>query len=268
MNAKTFKPKKGFKAVKEEGIRREKEKEASKGKLWRIFFAKNDPEDLEIPFLFLTDEPQCYYEHQLNINGKVVNRACTGDDCKDCASGNKARFVGAFLGVDCRPFEVEVRDKDGNKTGKKKTVDYSAKLLVRGQTDLSQLDRLNNKYGLLDREWYISKTGTGTATKWSFDRGDDFELSEKEIQAILPESLRGMDFDDIVLQQISPTEEDYEEETSDEEIDKKVSRGVRRVQEEDDNSDDDDRDARRPSRNAKKASASKPSKLIKKSIRK
>jgi len=231
--------KRGFKAVKEEEARREQERKERRGKLWRVYFPKDAKEDYEIPFRFLTDEPVCFWEHTLNINGKVVHRTCTGEGCQDCANGNKPRFVGAFLGIDCSKYEVDERDSNGNKTGKKKTISATAKLLVRGQTDLAQLDRLNNKYGLLDREWAISKTGSGTSTKWAFDRGDVDELTEKEEQSMLPEALRGKDYYDIVESQITPHEEDEDEDedddtSSDDNLKDKITSGVQSIEDEDD----------------------------------
>ena len=194
--------KRGFKAVREEEKRRELIKEQRQGKLWRVFFPKNAGDDFEIPVRFLTDEPVCFYEHTNFINGKVVNITCTGDDCPECKAGDKPRFVGAFLVIDRTEFEYEERDANGNKTGKKVKGKDRLKLLVRGSQDLAQLDRLSSKYGLLDRDWNIYKTGKDTSTKWNFDRGDLDEWSEEELNNILPEKYRGRDFYEIVEEQI------------------------------------------------------------------
>lgn len=246
--------KRGFKAVKEEEQRREQLRKERQGKLWRVYFPKDAGDDYEIPFLFLTDEPICFYEHTLNINGKVVHRTCKGEGCKDCANGNKPRFVGAFLGIDRSEFEINERDNSGNKTGKKRTVSAVAKLLVRGQTDLAQLDRLNNKYGLCDREWSISKTGKDTSTKWMFDRGEIEELSDKEIQALLPEALRDKDFYDIVEEQVTPSEDEedsnYDDGESDDSLKNRVTSGVQSI--EDEGEDEEETHSRRAPRTQKK----------------
>lgn len=232
MKSSTFK--KGFKAVREEQKRREKLREEQRGKLWRIFFPKGVDEDYEIPVVFLSSQPICYYEHSIRVNEKIVNRPCIGDGCKYCESGNKPRYVGAFLVLDKRPYEIEERDSSGNKTGKKILVESSVKLLVRGQSDLAQLDRLNTKYGLEGIEWSIIKTGTGTSTKWNFDRGERVdELTEEELQNILPEHLRGKDIDDIICEQLLPSDEEEEEEEESEELEEDLDSGVQSIDEED-----------------------------------
>ena len=252
--------KKGFKAVKEEGARREKAREQRQGKLWRLFFPKDCDEEYEIPFRFFTDEPICFYEHRGFVQGKVTNTTCTGEGCKDCADGDKPQFVGAFLGIDRSEFEVDERDSKGNKTGKKTTVTDRAKLLVRGQTDLAVLHRLKTKQGLLDRDWAIFKTGADTTTKWNFERGELDEWTEKEMRALLPEKYRDMDLYDIIIDQISPAdEEEVEKEEVEEDAPKRgtrssgrsnsgkstkgsVSKGVQRIEESDDEDDEDDED--------------------------
>lgn len=262
--------KRGFKAVKEEEERREKAREASQGKLWRVFFPAKADEDYEIPFTFLTAEPICFYEHTVKIAGKYEHHTCTGDGCPYCEDGNKPRFVGAFLGIDHTEYEVDERDSKGNKTGNKTTVDAKVKLLVRGQTDLALLDRLNRKNtkhgeaGLLRYAWSIYKTGSDTSTKWNFDKMDldEYDLSDKEIQAILPESLRGQDFYDIVEAQITPSEDDEyipedDDEADVEEAKRKINRNVQRVDD-----DDEEEDSRHKSRAPRSGRSSKSHRKI------
>jgi hypothetical protein len=227
--------KRGFKAVKEEEKRREQAREQRQGRLWRVFFPKNASEDFEIPVRFLTNEPICFYEHTKNVNGKIVNITCTGDGCEECAGGDKPRFVGAFLVIDRTEFEYEERDAKGNKTGKKLKGKDRLKLLVRGQQDLAVLDRLNSKYGLLDRDWNVYKTGTDTSTKWNFDRGDIDEWTEEELNNILPEKFRGKDLYEIVEQQITGeglTEDDND--SSDDDSKSNVQKGVQKIEDDDD----------------------------------
>lgn len=256
--------KRGFKAVKEEEERREKAREASQGKLWRVFFPAKADEDFEIPFTFLTAEPICFYEHTIKTAGKFEHHTCTGDDCPYCADGDKPRFVGAFLGIDHSEYEIDERDAKGNKTGKKTTVTAKVKLLVRGSTDLALLDRLNKKNtkhgeaGLLRYAWSIYKTGKDTSTKWNFDKVDldEYDLSDKEIQAILPEALRGKDFYDIVEEQITPSEdEEYvpgdDDEEEAEEARSRVNRNIRNVDDEDDEEEEESSHRRRAPRSHK-----------------
>ena len=223
--------KRGFKAVKEEEKRKEQLKEQRQGKLWRVFFPKDADDDFEIPIRFLTDEPVCFYEHTDYSQGKVSNTTCTGDGCPACASGNKPRFVGAFLVIDRTEFEYEERDEKGNKTGKKVKGKDRLKLLVRGSQDLAQLDRLASKYGLLDRDWNVYKTGKDTSTKWNFDRGDLDEWTEEEIQNILPEKFRGRDFYDIVEEQLMGISDDEETTEDDEDDSDSVQDGVMSLEE-------------------------------------
>lgn len=227
-----MKIKRGFKAVKQEAERREEEKKNRVGKLWRVFFPKDADDEFEIPIRFLTDEPICFYEHTKFINGKVSNHTCTGDGCPHCADGDKPRFVGAFLVIDRTEFEYDERDSNGNKTGKKVQGKDRLKLIVRGQTDLASLDRLNSKYGLLDRDWAVYKTGSGTATKWNFDRGEVEEWTDEEIQNILPEKYRGKDFYDILEEQI--TGESTDEDEDDDTPAPDVATGVQSLDEDDD----------------------------------
>lgn len=242
--------KRGFKAVKEEEERREQLKEQFQGKLWRVFFPKDADDDYEIPVRFLTDEPICYSEHSLKINGKYVNAYCKGDGCPHCANDNKPRFVGAFLVIDRTEFSYT------NKEGKKVEGKDRVKLLVRGTQDLAVLDRLNTKYGLLDRDWAIYKTGKDTSTKWNFERGDIEEMTEKEIQALLPESLRGKDLYEILEEEIMGTESDVEEEEEDIE---EVSKGVQSLDEDD----EDDEIEETPRKLTKSSKLRRGSKLAK-----
>ena len=231
----------GFKAVKQEQERREKEKEMRQGKLWRVFFPSKCDEDFEIPVRFLTDEPICFWEHTVKVAGKFQQFTCTGDGCKHCADGDKPRFVGAFLVIDRTEFEYDEKDEKGNKTGKKVKGKDRLKLLVRGQQDLAVLDRLNSKFGLLDRDWTIYKTGSDTSTKWNFERNELDEWSDKKIQNLLDDKYRNKDFYDIIMEQIqSPenTDDEEDEDYDDEEVTSRVTRGVQSVDDEDDEEED------------------------------
>lgn len=250
----------GFKVVKQEQERKEEEAKNRQGKLWRVFFGKNSDEDTEIPIHFLTDEPICFYEHTKQVGGKFNNYPCEGNDCPHCEDGDKPRFVGAFLVIDHTEYSYDERDDKGNKTGKTLTGKDNIKLLVRGQNDLSTLDRLNSKYGLLDREWTIFKTGTGTGTKWSFDRGELEELDEDYIQSVMPEKYQGVDLYEILEAQITGEDLDEPEEApkakrSTKDAGSKVKRGVQTLDEDDEDEDD----YERPSRKASPKASPKPS---------
>lgn len=244
-----MKMRRGYKAVKEEEDRRAKIREEMKGKLWRVFFPKDADEDFEIPVVFLTNEPLCYREHIINSAGRISQHTCTeDDDCPYCAEGNKPRFVGAFLVVDRSTYETT--DK---KTKKKTKVKDRLKLLVRGTTDLAKLERLDKKYGLLNKEFNIYKTGSDTTTTWNFERGDTVKFSKKELANIIPESLQEFDdYYDLVENQILPTdEEDDEDEYEDDEDINDVSKGVMHMEEDE----EDEEDERKPRRRKRTSSA-------------
>lgn len=183
----------GFKTFREEEARREEVREQKRGKLYR-FFLRDEDEDIEIRFL--TDEPVLFYEHSINEGGKWLNVTCTRDDnCKHCLNGDKPAYKGAFLIVDSREFEVDER-VNGDRTGNKIKVKDRIKILARGTRDLAKLDRLNTKYGLMSRPFYVTKVGSGSATTYEFDRGEKDTLSQKQIKEFLdtlPEKYKGMD---------------------------------------------------------------------------
>lgn len=200
----------GFSAYREEAARREKIRESKMGKLFRFFIGDKDEEDIEIRFL--TDEPILFYEHSVQDGGRWVNVLCTGDSkCPYCDDGNRPQYKGAFLIVDTREFETDERDKNGEKTGNKVTVKDRVKLLVRGTKDIAKLDRLNNKYGLLDVPYYVTKVGSGNQTSYEFDHGSKDPLSNKQIQKYLsqlPEKYRNMEPIDIVEANLFGDEEE------------------------------------------------------------
>lgn len=264
--------KRGFKSVRDEQERREKAKEMRKGRLWRFLISKDDPED--VPLRFLTEEPLCYYEHTIKEGGKFLNIPCIGDGCPHCED-KKPSYVAAWLVVDGREIEVDEKDSNGNKTGKKKIIKDRIKLLVRGITVAGQLDRLSRKFGLLDKMWYVTRTGSGTDTVWNFDRGDTDELTDKQLKALfaqLPEDLRDLDPMEIVERQIqmemdlaggNVEEEEEESEEEKEKLAKKVKSKVQRLSSTEDD-DDDDSEEGEDEKPAKKESQKPAKKLLKK----
>lgn len=207
--------KRGFNAMNEEEERRKKAAEAKRGKLWRYFLKEGDE---DVPVLFLTSDPICFWEHTVQEGGRYNNVPCIGEGCPHCAT-KKPSYVGAWLVVDRREYTY----KDQNQ--KEQTGKDRIKLLVRGTTTGAQLQRLDKKYGLLDYEWFVTRTGTGTNTVWNFDRGDNLELTDKQIQQLraqLPEKYRDMDFYDIILAQIESDNDEVstpEPEVKQEEVD-------------------------------------------------
>lgn len=178
--------KRGFKAVNDEKKRQE-ENRSKGGQIWK-FFIQNDGDEADITFL--TDQPISYYEHNIKSfrNGKEFYDAvpCIGEGCKHCANGDKTTFKSAWLVVDHR--EVEYTDKDG----KKQTTSDNVRLFVYGTKIASQLDRIATKYGLLNRTMTMIRMGKGTSTTYTFERGELQSLTKKDIEELLPESVRDL----------------------------------------------------------------------------
>lgn len=175
---------KGFAEVEKEKERQEKER--SDRSLFK-FILKEDGDEADV--IFLTPEPITYYEHTVKAykNGKEYfeNKTCTGDDdCPLCAEGQKLSFKGAFLILDKRPYTYE-------KDGKKVTKEAQIRIFSQGTKVLSQLGRISEKYGALNkRDLTIVRIGKGTQTSYTIERGDkhDFDI-ETDLQEYMPEFL-------------------------------------------------------------------------------
>lgn len=182
--------KKGYEAVREEKQRQDENREKMGKQLWRFFLSKDGE---EATVRFLTEEPINFYEHTVKtIRGgkeRYGNVICTDSlgGCSLCDGGDKPSFKGAFLIYDKRPYEYK------DKNGKKQTGKGQLRLYVQGARVLSQLDRLSERYGLTNRDYIITRSGSGTSTTYMFDRTDEVgKLSEAEISNMLPEKLREM----------------------------------------------------------------------------
>ena len=124
------------------------------------FFLK-EGEDAKI--LFVTDEPFTFYEHFL----KGLKRSFTCSqtrDCPLCGVGNKPSFKGGYLIIDTR--EEEWTDKE---SGEKKRRKNTLKVMKHGIRALQVLDRKNQKKGLLNYAWVVTRTGTGNNTQYDFE---------------------------------------------------------------------------------------------------
>lgn len=195
----------GFKTVNQAQERIEERREKAKSSL-RNFFPPKSSDD-EVVIRFLTEDPINYLAHTVPVAG--TNRFdtvfCTGDDCAECARADRPRDEWAWLVWDTTEFEVKERDSSGKETGKTRKVNGSVKVLRRGITDASSLAKFSTKYGLMNRSWAISKSPSGKG--WAFDRGDDDEVTEKEVAGYLetlPDSLKNLDPYEILERQILP----------------------------------------------------------------
>lgn len=264
--------KKGYEAAREEKKRQEEVREQMSKRLFR-FFLTGDGAEAKVRFL--TEEPVNFYEHTVKVfkggKEKYDTFLCNGESsCPYCEEGNKSSFKGAFLIWDYSEFEVK------DSSGKKKTVKGSLKLYVAGTRVLSQLDRLSNRYGLTERDYYISRTGTGTDTSYMIERTDDVvPLTKAKITNMLPEKLRDL-FDgspdslyNIVEEQLKMylPNCDNDEEEDDEESPRKSSKeeysGRKNLVSYDDE-DDEEEDEEPPKRTLSKGNKSSIKTLLKK----
>ena len=109
-------------------------------------------------------------------------------------------------------------------------------MYITGITNLPKLERCESKWGLADYVWEISRTGTGKAVSYSFDRGEkleDSDYADKDFVAELPKALAeefGDDFEALLEDQLmqytenlpkhdshTSTEDDDEEEDGEDE---------------------------------------------------
>ena len=171
---------KGFSAVREEKERQDQNRENAGKRLFRFFLPKDGD---EATVRFLTEEPVTFYEHTLNKGGKYESVICTGAGCPLCAD-DRSSFKGAFLIYDKRPYKYTDRNN------KEVVMEGQIRLYVAGTRVLSQLDRLSARYGLTGRDIIVSRSGSGTATTYMFERDREYRMSEEEIRNLLPEKLR------------------------------------------------------------------------------
>ena len=198
----------GFKAVREETVRAEKRREEGGKKLWRFFFGKG-VEDVMVRFL--TETPVTFMEHTYPDGKSYGNTIChteDGEPCSYCDSGDRPTFHGALLVYDYTTY----KDKDG------KQKEVGLKMYIRGSQDLSKLDKAQQRYGLTNRDYLITRTGTGTSTSYSFDRQDESDIPDKINKAILaryPEYDGSEDFlIEVVKEQLSYYEPNVEDEAT------------------------------------------------------
>lgn len=206
----------GFGSFKEEQEKVDKAREAKRGKLFRFY---PPAEEAEVTIRFLHDEPLIWKEHDLKEGGSYRQEPCTMDatgECEYCERGLKNRLVGGWLIFDYREFTVDVRDENGEKTGKKKTIEGNCKLLVRGKTDVLILNKLNGKCkGLSTRDFDVYKTGKDKSTRWNFTPGDPSKLTEKKLASLmsgLPKKYEDMEPLEVVYANIFGLDEDEGEE--------------------------------------------------------
>ena len=246
----------GYEKANKEIDKIEQERKKREGRLWRLFL-KRDGDEVDIRFL--TEEPISFYEHTVKKGNKFENIICTGEDCPLCEDDNPS-FKGAYLVWDY----TEYTDRN------KKKHKGQLRLYVGGSRIVTQLERLSEKYGLTNRDWTVIRNGDGTATTYTFDRGDEYKLTRKEIENMLPDNYKEI-YDgtaeslytivEKALQAELPSnskkrsDDDYDDEDYDDDYDEEYD------DEEDDNDyvdDEDEDEEERPRKSSVKKTSGKP----------
>lgn len=221
---------KGYKAVAKEQERQEAIKESLGRRLNQFFLTAKDD---EASVIFLTTEPitfKAYNVKKVSNSGKEYFDmvVCTNEAKQNDKYGSKPSFKGAFLIYDTRTVNYTTNDgKEVNKEGQ-------IRLYITGITNLPKLERCESKWGLADYVWEISRTGSGKAVSYSFDRGEklaDTDYADKDFVAELPKALAeefGDDFEALLEDQLmqfmenppkhEPTTSDDEDEDEDESL--------------------------------------------------
>ena len=195
---------KGYKAVATEQERQEQIKESLGRRLNQFFLTAKDD---EASVIFLTTEPitfKAYNIKKMSNSGKEYYDmvVCTNESKQTEKYGSKPSFKGAFLIYDTRPVNYKTQD------GKEVNKDGQIRLYITGITNLPKLERCESKWGLADYVWEISRTGTGKAVSYSFDRGEkleDSDYADKDFVAKLPKALAedfGDDFEALLEDQL------------------------------------------------------------------
>lgn len=195
---------KGYKAVAKEQERQEQIKESLGRRLNQFFLTAKDD---EASVIFLTTEPitfKAYNVKKMSNSGKEYYDmvVCTNESKQTEKYGSKPSFKGAFLIYDTRPVNYTTQD------GKEVNKDGQVRLYITGITNLPKLERCESKWGLADYVWEISRTGSGKAVSYSFDRGEklaDSDYADKDFVAELPKALAeefGDDFEALLEDQL------------------------------------------------------------------
>lgn len=160
----------GFQKVKEVGKRLEE----LQNRVYLPVFTLSPGEEATVSFI--TDEPFTFYEHFV----KSLKQSFTCSqalDCPICCLGHKPTFRGAFLIIDHR---LEMwKDKQ---TGEEKSRQNTLKILKFGIRALQVLERKNERKGLKNYSWIITRTGAGNDTQY------DFEDIQK-VEFVMPQEL-------------------------------------------------------------------------------
>lgn len=169
------------------------------------FILKEDDEDCSVRFV--TRKPITFYEHYLPAIKRSFTCPDSGDtskgNCPLCATGNKPSFRGAYMIADHRHEEWT---KDGKSQSRENTLKV-AKFGVRVLKTLGKIDakivKNGLKEGLMDVDFDVMRTGTGTDTNYSFT-----PMGERNSYPTPPvpekEMKEGKDYQALLLDALTP----------------------------------------------------------------
>ena len=177
--------KNGYEAVAEHDEEAKARKEAYEnggGFTPTVLFQENQSRTLR----FLMEEPVTYKEHYLPNAKGARNFTCMDGiedengnriECPFCASGNKPSFRGAYLVID--------RTEDSwTKDGQTHTAKDQIKVFKQGISTLKVLEQTNKKRKLTEWEIEITRTGSGTDSRYTPIPESKVELSAEDSKKI------------------------------------------------------------------------------------
>lgn len=173
--------KNGYEAVTEHAEEAKAKQEAFQnggGFIPTVLFKENQSRTLR----FLMEEPVTFKEHYLPNAKGTRNFTCMDGmedeygnriECPFCASGNKPSFRGAYLVLD-RSEDSWVKD------GQEHTAKDQIKVFKQGISTLKVLEQTNKKRKLTEWEIEVTRTGSGTDSRYTPIPEEKRDLSEDD----------------------------------------------------------------------------------------
>lgn len=139
----------------------------------------------ESNIIFLTEEPLSIGQHTINNNGKYRTTICTETpDCFGCAQESKVSRRSAYLVLDLSPYTYK------NAQGVETTVKESVRIYAPAVSFATLLDRISEKKGGISfREMVVYRTGKEANANYSFEPGNEVNVSLKRILKGLTQQL-------------------------------------------------------------------------------
>jgi hypothetical protein len=164
-------------------------------------------EDGEQPMRFVMATPITYYEHFLQSIKRSFTCPDGGDstkgNCPLCASGNKANFRGAYLIADHRHEEWTKDGKTQKRHNTLKVAKFGVKVLKSLGKREEALKKKGMAGGLLDVDFDVMRTGSGTDTMYNFTPvGRNEEIPTPPVPE--KDAKEGKDYRALLIEAIKP----------------------------------------------------------------